>query len=389
MTSALKTHAGRLFANAVAVKVSGMKYFGKLILVLVIAVCADKLVGQEVDQRYGEVRGHAAQSMNGLSVFTQMLRQNNVEVDFYRTLSESMSTADLLVWIPDRFNAPTPAEINEFNRRYREDALPPILFIGRDYDGAISYWQQILSQLPPEQQSRAAEYLTELREQWTRRRNTNGGFQNDWFTYHSTDRWQPVSTLRGTLAEGVDVSNTNMVLTGQFHMPDLYDGDVLLLADGEPFVFWLPRHKYHQADVLVIANGSLLLNVSLVNHENRKIVQNLIDQLEPQRVAILGSTGQEVSETSNNENPFENPLNWVRVPPLNWIIPHMIFFGILYCFCYFPIFRRPRELPPENVSEFKSHIEAVAILLETTKDKRYAKGAIDHYRSISQQHHIG
>ena len=52
----------------------------------------------------------------------------------------------------------------------------------------------------------------------------------------------------------------------------------------------------------------------------------------------------------------------------------------LFCFSVFPIFGRPRELPPDSRSDFGKHIDALGSLLERTVDREFARSRLMHYR---------
>ncbi len=364
-------------------------YWVKALVALLISFyfsCDGSGQQSELPDQYGGVHGRFAQSINGLAVFTEMLKQSGSDVRTVRSLNDTIDEADLLIWVPDRMDAPTYDEVQLLNSRYQFNNWTRVLFVGRDYDSSISYWEKVIDQLPESQKFQAEQHVENLRARWSFGRGTGVFYENIWFRYDLLDRWIPATQLSGELANGVDGSKSDLVLTGKSSFQSNYVMEVLLYVNDEPFVFVLqPRSRdVSAAEVVIVTNGSLLLNLPLVNHENRRLVQNLIDYLDPGRVAIFSSGGQTISESADSDEKLF--WKWMSVPPFNWIIPHLIFFGILYCFCYFPIFGRPRQLPPANVSEFKTHIEAVGQMLEQTKDRQFARNAIQHYRQISGHH---
>ena len=68
----------------------------------------------------------------------------------------------------------------------------------------------------------------------------------------------------------------------------------LLEGDGEPLV-WAWRPYEDGGRVILVANGSFLLNLPLVNHEHRKLAASLIAEAgEPGEVVFLESGPQGV-----------------------------------------------------------------------------------------------
>jgi hypothetical protein len=68
--------------------------------------------------------------------------------------------------------------------------------------------------------------------------------------------------------------------------------------------------------------------------------------------------------------------------PLGCILMHLAVLGIVYCFARFPIFGRPKELPPESVSDFAKHIEAMGEMLERTGDPGFASSRLVQYQQL-------
>ena len=62
----------------------------------------------------------------------------------------------MIVWAPDRFGVPTDSEIEYFESWLDRGAGRTLVFIGRDYDASIEYWQQVLPQSGGEQQISSA-----------------------------------------------------------------------------------------------------------------------------------------------------------------------------------------------------------------------------------------
>ncbi len=134
--------------------------------------------------------------------------------------------------------------------------------------------------------------------------------------------------------------------------------------------------------MLVVTNGSFLLNLPLVNHEHRKLAGRLIAEVGPagQSVAFLESRpgGPPIRD---DEPPIGPPtgMEIFTVWPTNWILLHLAAVGILFCFSRLPIFGRPRELPPPPTSDFGQHVDAVARLRKRSNGRPYATARVMHY----------
>ena len=62
---------------------------------------------------------------------------------------------------------------------------------------------------------------------------------------------------------------------------------------------------------------------------------------------------------------------------------HLAAVGILFCFARWPIFGRPRQAEPEPVADFGKHIDALALLLERSRDRSYAMARVLHYQQTT------
>ncbi len=157
----------------------------------------------------------------------------------------------------------------------------------------------------------------------------------------------------------------------------------MLAEDGRVLAgrFW--RSYWDDSQILVVANGSWLLNLPLVEHEHRRLAGRLIDSCGPPgRVCFLesGPGGPRISESDKN---LPLLVRAFTVWPLSVVLLHLTLVGILFCFCVFPIFGRPRNLPVETVSDFGKHVAAVGELLERRADAEHAQQRIQQYHQLT------
>jgi hypothetical protein len=134
--------------------------------------------------------------------------------------------------------------------------------------------------------------------------------------------------------------------------------------------------------MLVIANGSFLLNLPLVNHEHRKLARNLIDEVGSGGTAVFlesGHGGPPIRDRDPSPDP-PTGLGIFLIWPLNWILLHLSAAGILFCLARWPIFGRPQPLAPEPLSDFGKHVAALAELIERTGDQAFACARVQQWR---------
>lgn len=141
-----------------------------------------------------------------------------------------------------------------------------------------------------------------------------------------------------------------------------------------------------ESQLIVVTNGSFLVNLGLVNHEHRKLAAKVIEQCgKPGSVAFLesGPAGIDIRDTEP-EDPPASGFELFRVFPLNAILLHMVAAGVLVCFVKLPIFGRAKKLPPEALSDFRKHIVAAGELLSSSEDADFAAKEIENYRQKVQ-----
>jgi hypothetical protein len=159
------------------------------------------------------------------------------------------------------------------------------------------------------------------------------------------------------------------------------EADALLTSDCGLVVGRVSRPIWDGGQVIVVANGSFLLNLPLVNHEHRKLAGRLIQECGPrgQTVVFLESGPGGVS-ISDRDTEMHHLVRAFTQWPVNGILFHLTMLGIVYCVFAFPIFGRPRELVSDSPSDFGKHIDALGGLLERTADLAYARARLAHYQ---------
>ncbi len=154
---------------------------------------------------------------------------------------------------------------------------------------------------------------------------------------------------------------------------------------------WDPARGWSDGKVFIVSNGSFLLNLPLVNGENRKLADKLIEQCRGD-VLFIESDSYGVQVLNYNPKDQPPPWKWMTIAPFRFIIPHFFVLAVILCFAIFPIFGRPRNDRGESTTDFGKHIEAAGKLLEKTGDGDAMLARIDYYqkhvrRDSGKAHH--
>ena len=138
------------------------------------------------------------------------------------------------------------------------------------------------------------------------------------------------------------------------------------------------------SQVILVENGSFLLNLPLVNHEHRKLAGALIDEVNesagPGAAVVFLESGPGGPKISDEDPRLELPPGPADRPPLIYVWHHAILTGVLLVFASWSIFGRPRQVPPPPRSDFGQHVESLGALLEQSRDREYCMSRINQYR---------
>lgn len=366
-------------------------------------------------------------SINGYSVFRKMFQQRGDKTFTAVSYSKALDSMDTIVWTPDTVTPPGLSNRDTLEEWLKGKSGRTLVYIGRDFDASSDYWEHVVEAMPAGQKSRA------LREQMLSRveamENDLGGIHfARWFVVDTTPLRTPVQGLRGKWADGIDVTATKLATRTELH-PALYwdeekknlpallgedaelsqrfwansefrwtpeeidsisddeigkipDAEILLEADdGRPLVYELNSIEWNNSKIIVIANGSFTLNGALVSKEHRKLAAKVIDACKPKgRVAFLRTGRNGVRMNDPNDSDYATKgLEMFAYWPMNFIVYQFFILGIILCFVVFPIFGRPRSLPPPELSDFGQHIEALGGMLSNCRDETFAREKLSEY----------
>ena len=260
---------------------------------------------------------------------------------------------------------------------------------------AWSIGNESLKMAPPDEQLETRRRLARRRTDHARERSGYLSREDcGWFRLDRTQATRIAKSLEGTWSQGIDASKAEIVLTSRVCPSDELDGDDvrrgqqaefhrLLTSDDDVLVAEYTKKHWRGSNVIVVANGSWLLNLPLLNHEHRKLASRLIDECGDgkSRVVFLES-GPSGPTLASNEPNRHHGLTAFTVWPVNCILIHLCLLGTILCFCVFPIFGRPREWREDLRSDFGKHIEALGQLMYKTSDREYAKQRREHFLHV-------
>ncbi|HVX15665.1 MAG TPA: hypothetical protein VHC22_31050 [Pirellulales bacterium] len=354
-------------------------------------LCASALVllmlsgcGDGIEKTYGRRAGlSGGDSVNGTAVLARMFETAGHRVTTATRLSPRVyEKADCIVWAPDDF-APPSAEVRQwFNAWWRHGRSRTLIYIGRDYDAAPDYWQGVTDSAPPGKRAEIRRRLANDQNAFLADRGQMPKEEDcEWFVSHGKRDHRRVDTLSGDAewVSQIDAKQVEIELNGRLVPPD--DAEVLVESEGDAIVS--RQSMVNRGRLVVVLNGSFVLNVPLVNRENRKLAGRLIDDIgsPPQQVVFLesGRGGPPVWEDEPRERP-RTSLEVLAVWPFNVIFLQLGALGLIFCYSRLPIFGRPRPLAAPPLSDFGRHIAALGTLLQRTGDRAHALNRLAHYQ---------
>lgn len=381
-------------------------------LLIVVAAFCSGCGMEEIDSTYGKRRGvQGGTSVNGTAVLAAMFELAGHKVQTRRYLSPRAHDFDVIVWFPDDDKPPADEA-----QKFLEDWLyrghgKTLIYVGRDYDATVDYWEKVLPTAPPEQSVEILRRLAQARAQRGQARTAVPEAKNcRWFRMRSGEprryfgrRQQRPPRLQGSWSADGSLRPAELDLVVDTRLEELkkppndeYGGkfrsEDLLSADGVSLVGRIENAYWNEGQIMIVTNGSLLLNLPLVEHEHRKLASKLIAACgTPQkRVMFLesGPEGVPVHEEEPGTN-YPTGLEAFTVWPLNAMVLHFVVLGMLILASRWTVFGRPRQLPRPPVSDFGHHVEALGELLAKTQNHAYAQARLAEYRQrLTPEHRV-
>jgi len=166
--------------------------------------------GEYIDDLYGRRRGPGASaSVNGTAVLASMFEHAGHKVSTWWAISPRLDSADCIVWFPDDFAPPSRQVRGHLENWLTQRPGRTLIYVGRDFDAAVWYWDHVLPQMPPGQRKEAARRRGAARMKFLSRRSTIPKQEDcGWFAITGKYRPRKVRTLQGEprWLEGIDPS---------------------------------------------------------------------------------------------------------------------------------------------------------------------------------------
>ncbi len=342
---------------------------------------------QELDTIYGKRSGPlGGKSVNGTAVLADMFENAGHRVVSRLALSPSLESADVIVWAPDNFDPPAEEATQWLETWLVQQSGRTVVFIGRDYDAAPHYWRQVRPAADPEQRAEIGRRLRDARmELQGQRAGQPAQVECPWFIVDSKKPARSIGALSGPWSASVDATKVEIELNSRVVEKDGWDYEVLLASQQDLLVGArsIAAWPGGNSRLIVVANGSFLLNVPLVNHEHRKLAGRLIAEVGavPKKVVFLESGPGAVP--IREDEPLSGPpsvMAMISVWPLGAIVAHLVVLGLIFVYARWPIFGVAHRLPRSSLSDFGRHVIALGGLLRLTRDAAYARETIASYR---------
>lgn len=353
----------------------------------------------DIDAVYGKRRGSpGGDSVNGTAVLSGMFEDAGFRAASWRRLSPKLEQFNVAVWTPDSFELPGNEQREALEAWLARQRGRTLVFIGRDYDAAVAYWRDVVPRTP------APQVMEVMRRQATAQARFDSESAAapideccDWFTLKGQGKRGVARDLQGPWSNGISAANAEIEIGMRFDRPDskqiekwfgnrMFSGEKpkfekLLACREGALVQRLTLPEWGGSQILLIPNGSFLLNLPLVNHEHRKLAGKLIAACgTPGKVMFLESgVSQPPVLATDPDTKAQTGFEVFTVWPFGIVAIHLVLLGITACFAIYPIFGRPRQSDEETLSDFGKHVEAMGELLEATGDREYATRRVQEY----------
>jgi len=330
------------------------------------------------DTEYGWSRGT---SLNGTSVFASMLRHRGHELrTAIRLTGELEGWAQGIVRFAPYPGPPAHDEAEWYRAWLAGDPDRWLIYVVRDFDSEAEYWKEVregISETAEPDRRAEAEEKRMAAADWVSRlppKAKTGADPRAWFAVDAALSPPRVcTTLSGFWVEKIDAAAAALTL----HEPLKRDRPgILLEGDGKAFV--LEKSVSGEGRVLVIANGSFLLNEALVKAARRPLAERVLEW--------PGSAGERIALVEGwfvLAGQEGTPNLWdllKRLPALRWIAIQLGLAGLLAALARAPRLGRPRPDPVSGADRPAAHAEAIGALLARAGAAPEAHDLLDRYR---------
>ena len=416
--------------------------------ILLLVVFATGCSNTTIETEYAKRSGTSSDSVNGTAVFAKMFSDAGFTVRGWKRLSPRLEESKVIVWAPDSYALPSAEERQFLEDWLSHGPGRTLIYVGRDFDASIPYWDWVLKQpdLPGDQVAEVARRLSSAKSDHDADRMAMPqGASCPWFVARRDAPAVNPSKLNGPWSAQIDSTKAELEVRGRLEAPtrqeveDLYtdaiaeasdsdeaatedeveapdgqespnivenvkalldeteqevyywddvpDSEVLLDVDGAAMIRRLTSYSWGDSQILVVTNGSFLLNLPLVNHEHRKLAGRMIDACGYPGNAYFIESGRggvpvfQIDPSEQMATGWEMFMFW----PTGVVWWHLSILGIIFCFCVLPIFGRPRTWDEAGAADFGKHVRALGALMKQTGQHAYATERLREYQEKVKQ----
>lgn len=349
---------------------------------------------EPIQVRYGRLRGYSGQSsINGTAVIAKMFEQAGHRVSARSALTPVTRNADVIVWFPDSFQPPS-AEV----RRWLEDWLSDgfnrtLVYVGRDFDAEPLYWRKAIAKVPEDKRGPMRLRLNHAESRVASERARGLPKSEDkvgkkranadaWFEFTPAAPEQSPKSLDGDWLAAIDPAKAEIELNDRLTVSE-YDAP-LLYCDQSVIASWVSRREFGDGQMIVVQNGSFLLNLALINHEHRRLAGQLIESVELQSGSecdiVFLESDEDGLPIQEQEPKVQPPTEADYPPPISDMLYHGIVLAIVVTIGSWPIFGRPRRLASPPLSDFGQHVESLGDLLRRSHDDDYCRDRVAQWQ---------
>jgi hypothetical protein len=328
---------------------------------------------------YGSERGN---SVNGTKAFATMFRRRGDQVrTAIRVNTELGDWAQGIIRFAPYPGPPAKDEADWFAAWLAARADRWLVYVVGDFDTVAEYWKAVRDSLPDSPETEARRALAEEKraeaDNWVADlppRAKTAADADEWFTVDTA--WIPprvCTRLSGPWGQGIDAAAAGLTL----HEPlQSKHGSVLLEGDAKPMV--LQKSGTGHGRLLVIANGSFLLNEGLAHPTRRVLAERVL--------AWTGPAGQNVALVEGGYllgGIPHIPTFWdllKSLPDLRWAAIHLGVAGLIAALARAPRLGRPRLEPSSGADRPAAHAEALGVLLARSGAAADANEMLERYR---------
>lgn len=335
--------------------------------------------GETLETSYGHVRG---KSINGTGALAAMFRARGCEVRTALRRTDKLSEwADVIVRFAPFPGPPERDEARWYGHWLDNHPDRALVYIPRDYDADKDYWSRVLDDLPQNTSAERRARIERERDHPLRflelppTRPKEIADATDWFGVNpAPNPPAPCKSLDGPWADGIDPAKAAVVE----HETLKVDAETVLLGCGPKKAIAMEWTRYNDSRVLVIANGSFLLNAALLNPARRPLAEKVVEWAaeEPLHVAFVEGLFGEGDE----DGSLSIFSIIARVTSIRWVMIQMLVLGLAACLWRAPRLGRARSEPASDADRPVAHAEALGALMARLRRVAEAQAILDAYR---------